>query len=132
MPHFRTADGSSARLDMQVGNVPVLRTYSFVFDRVLFCDRVSETQEALMSDETPLMFEPEELAARQLTRRGLLAAAGAGGLAAVYGLTGARARGAVPSAWLSELAGTVSVGSNPSDPVPKPAYAAVYKAFTRK
>ena len=43
-----------------------------------------------MSDETPLMFEPEELAARQLTRRGLLAAAGAGGLAAVYGLTAAR------------------------------------------
>src|SRR5437868_7349924 len=85
-----------------------------------------------MSDETPLMIEPEELAARQLTRRGLLAGAGAGGLAAVYGLTAARARGAVPAGWLSELAGTVSVGSNASDPVPKAAYAAVFKAFTRK
>ena len=85
-----------------------------------------------MSDETPLMFEPEELAARQLTRRGLLAAAGAGGLAAVYGLTAARARGAVPAAWLSELAGTVTVGSNASDPVPKAAYGAVFKAFTKK
>jgi multiple sugar transport system substrate-binding protein len=85
-----------------------------------------------MSDETPLMIEPDELAARQLTRRGLLAGAGAGGLAAVYGLTAARARGAVPAGWLSELAGTVSVGSNASDPVPKAAYAAVFKAFSRK
>jgi len=103
-----------------------------LFRSVLFCDRVSETQEALMSDETPLMFEPEELEARQLTRRGLLTAAGVGGVAAAYGLTAARARGAVPAAWLTEAAGTVSVGSNASDPVPKAAYGAVFKAFTKK
>src|SRR3954470_12206116 len=52
-----------------------------------------------MSDETPLVLEPEEAAARHLTRRGLLAAAGAGGLAAAYGVTAARARGAAPAAW---------------------------------
>src|SRR4051795_12979440 len=85
-----------------------------------------------MSDETPLVLEPEEAAARHLTRRGLLAAAGAGGLAAAYGVTAARARGAVPAAWLEQLAGSVSVGSNASDPVPKAAYAAVYKQFTAK
>ena len=85
-----------------------------------------------MSDDNPLQFDLEELAARQTTRRGLLVAAGAGGLAAVYGLTAARARGAVPASWLSELSGTVSFGSNASDPVPKAAYAAVFKAFTKK
>ena len=85
-----------------------------------------------MSDDNPLQFDLEELAARQTTRRGLLAAAGAGGLAAVYGITAARARGAVPASWLSELSGTVSFGSNGSDPVPKAAYAAVFKGFTKK
>ncbi len=48
-----------------------------------------------------------------------------------YGLTPPRARGAVPASWLSELAGTVTFGSNASDPVPKAAYAAVFKAFTK-
>src|SRR5436305_14478816 len=85
-----------------------------------------------MSDETPLVFEPEEIAARHMTRRGLLAAAGAGGVAAAYGMTAARARGAVPASWLEQLAGSVSVGSNASDPVPKTAYAAVFKAFSKK
>jgi multiple sugar transport system substrate-binding protein len=85
-----------------------------------------------MSDDNPLHFDLEELAARQTTRRGLLAAAGAGGLAAVYGLTAARARGAVPASWLSELSGTVTFGSNASDPVPKAAYADVFKGFTKK
>jgi multiple sugar transport system substrate-binding protein len=85
-----------------------------------------------MSDDNPLHFDLEELAARQTTRRGLFAAAGAGGLAAVYGLTAARARGAVPASWLSELSGTVTFGSNASDPVPKAAYAAVFNAFTKK
>src|SRR3954464_298460 len=85
-----------------------------------------------MSDETPLVLEPEEAAARHLTRRGLLAAAGAGGLAAAYGFTAGRARGAVPASWLEQAAGTVSVGSNASDPVPKAAYGAVFKAFTKK
>ncbi len=85
-----------------------------------------------MSDDNPLQFDLEELGTRQTTRRGLLAAAGAGGLAAVYGLTASRARGAVPAAWLSELSGTVTFGSNASDPVPKAAYASVFKAFTKK
>ena len=85
-----------------------------------------------MSDDNPLQFDLEEFAARRTTRRGLLAAAGAGGLAAAYGLTAARARGAVPASWLSELSGTVSFGSNASDPVPKAAYAAVFNAFTKK
>src|SRR6476620_10334262 len=80
-----------------------------------------------MSDESPLVFEPEEAAARHLTRRGLLAAAGAGGVAAAYGLTAARARGAVPSAWLEQLAGTVSVGSNAPAPGRNPAHAAFHK-----
>src|SRR3954447_19623802 len=85
-----------------------------------------------MSDETPLVLEPEEAAARHLTRRGLLAAAGAGGLAAASGVAAARARAAVPAAWFDQLAGSVSVGSNASDPVPKAGYAAVYKQFTAK
>jgi multiple sugar transport system substrate-binding protein len=86
-----------------------------------------------MSDETPLMFEPEELAARQITRRGLLTAAGAAGLAAtVGGLTAGRASGAVPAGSLEHLAGTVTFGSNASDPVPKAAYANVFKAFTKQ
>jgi multiple sugar transport system substrate-binding protein len=86
-----------------------------------------------MSDETPLTFEPEELAARQITRRGLLAAAGAAGLAAtVGGLTAGRASGAVPTGSLEHLAGTVTFGSNASDPVPKAAYANVFKAFTKQ
>ncbi len=85
-----------------------------------------------MSDDNPLQFDLEQLAARPTTRRGLLAAAGAGGLAAVYGLTAGRARGAMPDSWLSDLSGTVTFGSNASDPVPKAAYAAVFKAFTKK
>jgi multiple sugar transport system substrate-binding protein len=84
-----------------------------------------------MSDDTTLQFDPDELGPRQMTRRGLLAAAGVGSLSA-YGLTSAAARGAVPAAWLSQLAGTVTFGSNGSDPVPKAAYAAVFKAFTKQ
>jgi multiple sugar transport system substrate-binding protein len=85
-----------------------------------------------MSDQTPLSFEPEELAGRQLTRRGMLTTAGAAGLAAVYGAAAARA-GAVPASWLSQTAGSVSFGSNAGgNPVPIAAYAAVFKAFTKK
>ena len=85
-----------------------------------------------MSDETPPMLDPDEGWNKQLSRRGLLAAAGAGGAAAVFGLSAARASGAVPEAWLSSVSGTVSFGSNASDPVPKKAYAAVFSAFTKK
>jgi multiple sugar transport system substrate-binding protein len=84
-----------------------------------------------MSDDS-LLFEPEELAARTMSRRGLIAAAGAGSVAAFSGIAAARARGAVPASWLTNLAGSVSFGSNASDPVPKAAYAAVFKAFTAK
>ena len=85
-----------------------------------------------MPDEDSPKFDPEELGNRQLTRRGLLAAAGAGGAAAAFGLSSARAYGAAPAAWLESLAGTVTFGSNGSDPVPKKAYADVFKAFTKK
>jgi multiple sugar transport system substrate-binding protein len=85
-----------------------------------------------MSEDHSLQADPTELGARPMTRRRLLAAAGVGGLSAAYGLTAARARGAVPAAWLEQLAGTVTFGSNGSDPVPKSAYAAVMKAFTKK
>jgi multiple sugar transport system substrate-binding protein len=66
-----------------------------------------------------------------LTRRSLVVA-GAAGAAAAYGLGAARARGAVPTSLSSQLAGTVTFGSNASDPVPKKAYANVFKAFTAK
>lgn len=85
-----------------------------------------------MSDDNPLKLDLEQVATRQTTRRGLLAAAGAGGLAAVIGATAGRARGAVPESSLQTLGGTVSFGSNASDPVPKAAYASVFKAFTKK
>ena len=85
-----------------------------------------------MSDESPVSVDPDEVTARSMTRRGMLAAAGVGGLAAAYGLTAGRASGAVPTWLQSELAGTVSFGSNASDPVPKAAYANVMKAFTKK
>src|SRR3954468_22356175 len=84
-----------------------------------------------MSDDHP-QFDLDELASRQLSRRGLLAAAGAGGLAALLGPAAARARGAVPASLLSQLAGEVTFGSNASDPVPKAALASTLKAFTKK
>ena len=65
-----------------------------------------------------------------LSRRSLLATGAAG--AAAYGLTAARARGAVPMSLVSQLAGTVTFGSNASDPVPKKATAAVLSAFTKQ
>jgi multiple sugar transport system substrate-binding protein len=103
-----------------------------LFDRVLFAIESPETQEDLMSDDDTLQFDPTELGTRPMTRRGLLVAAGVGGLSAAFGLTAARASGAVPAAWLEQLAGTVTFGSNGSDPVPKAAYAEVMKAFTKK
>ena len=84
-----------------------------------------------MSDESPPTFELEQLASRQLTRRSLFAAAGAGGLAAALGTTTARAA-ARPARLARVAAGTVSFGSNASDPVPKKAYQQVFAAFTKK
>lgn len=66
-----------------------------------------------------------------LTRRSLLAS-GAAGVAGVYGLKSAARAGAVPMSLLAQEAGTVTFGSNASDQVPKQAYAAVFKAFTKK
>jgi multiple sugar transport system substrate-binding protein len=57
---------------------------------------------------------------------------GVAGAATAYGLAaapGASARGLAPA---RSLAGSTSFGSNASDPVPKKAYAAVFKAFTQK
>jgi multiple sugar transport system substrate-binding protein len=68
---------------------------------------------------------------RALTRRSLIAT-GAAGLAGVYGLKYAERAGAVPVSLLEEAASTVSFGSNASDPVPKAAYAQVFKAFTKR
>ncbi len=76
-----------------------------------------------MSEPTPF----EEM----LSRRKLLVS-GVAGAAAFAGLRTARAFGGVPTALVEQLAGTVTFGSNASDPVPKAATAAVLKAFTKK
>ena len=60
---------------------------------------------------TPLSSIPRSSEIGSLTRRGLLAAAGVGGLTAAFGLSPAQARGALPESWLSESAGTVTLGS---------------------
>jgi multiple sugar transport system substrate-binding protein len=71
-----------------------------------------------------------EGSAAVLNRRRLLLT-GVAGAATAYGLTaqGASARSLAP---LRSSAGSVSFGSNASDPVPKKAYAAVFKQFTKK
>jgi multiple sugar transport system substrate-binding protein len=78
-----------------------------------------------MSDPTPRSYDPA------LSRRKLLVS-GAAGAAGLYGLRAGRAFGGVPTSLVAEAAGTVSFGSNASDPVPKAATAAVLKAFTQK
>jgi multiple sugar transport system substrate-binding protein len=80
-----------------------------------------------MSDDSPLSLDHGEQGSRGMSRRGLLAA-GAGGLAAAYGLRSPSAFGAAAAA----AGGSVSFGSNASDPVPKAAYAQVFKAYTAK
>jgi multiple sugar transport system substrate-binding protein len=71
-----------------------------------------------------------EGSAAVLNRRRLLLT-GVAGAATAYGLTasGASARSLSP---LRSSAGSVSFGSNASDPVPKKAYVAVFKQFTKK
>jgi multiple sugar transport system substrate-binding protein len=66
-----------------------------------------------------------------LSRRKLLVS-GVTGAAAFAGLRTARAFGGVPTALVEQLAGTVTFGSNASDPVPKAATAAALKAFSKK
>jgi multiple sugar transport system substrate-binding protein len=70
-----------------------------------------------MTDSTPI------------TRRKLLAS-GAGGAAAVYGLTASGALGARRAR--TKASGTVTIGSNYSDATPKKAMAAVFGKFTQK
>ena len=86
-----------------------------------------------MSDPSPPATERREVGNPTLSRRGLFAG-GLAGAAALYGLTagGAAARSLSPALRGALAAGTVSFGSNGSDPVPKKAYANVFKAFTKK
>src|SRR5438270_2141455 len=85
-----------------------------------------------MSDETPAS-PPAEVGNPLMTRRRLLVS-GAAGAATAYGLTasGAAARSAFRSARRTAAAGTVTVGSNYSDPVPKKAMGAVFDKFAKQ
>ncbi len=86
-----------------------------------------------MSDSRGHSPDAPETDHSSLTRRKLLVA-GAAGATAAYGLSagGASARGLSSSIFERSQAGTVTFGSNASDPVPKKAYANVFKAFTAK
>jgi multiple sugar transport system substrate-binding protein len=86
-----------------------------------------------MSEARPPSPDPAEVGNPLLSRRKLLAS-GITGAAAAYGLTatGAAARGWSTAAWRALAAGTVTFGSNASDPVPKKATAAVLAAFTKQ
>jgi multiple sugar transport system substrate-binding protein len=84
-----------------------------------------------MSDDDNPHVDFEELATRPMTRRGLLAAAGVGGLTAVTGLGAARASaGRLPAAYRRTLAETVTLGSYETGPGIK-ALAAATKKFTQ-
>jgi len=86
-----------------------------------------------MSDARPPSPGSAEASHTRLTRRRLIVT-GAAGAAAAYGLSagGASARDLSSSLFRSTAAGTVTFGSNASDPVPKKAYANVFKAFAAK
>ena len=86
-----------------------------------------------MSDAAPHSPPRAEDGNPRLSRRGLLLG-GVAGAAAAYGLSagGASASGLSAAMRAASLAGTVSFGSNQSDPVPKKAYANMFKAFTAK
>jgi multiple sugar transport system substrate-binding protein len=86
-----------------------------------------------MSDEKPASPAAAEVGNPLLTRRRLLYS-GAAGAAAAYGLTasGAAARSLAHVARRLALAGTVTVGSNYSDPQPKKAMAAVFDKFAKQ
>jgi multiple sugar transport system substrate-binding protein len=78
-----------------------------------------------MSDPTPRSHDAV------LTRRKLLASSAAGA-AGLYGLSAARAFGAVPTALVNQVAsGTVTFGSNYSDPTPHKALVATLTKFTK-
>jgi multiple sugar transport system substrate-binding protein len=75
-----------------------------------------------MSDAGPRSADPV------LSRRTLLVS-GVTGAAAAYGLTASRGGAATR---VRRASGSVSFGSNASDPVPKKAYESVFAAFTKK
>jgi multiple sugar transport system substrate-binding protein len=83
----------------------------------------------MSDDHSP---QPESADGRNLTRRNLLAAGAAAGAALVYGTGPAGAARTLPRAFRRTAAGTVTFGSNASDPVPKKAYANVFANFTKK
>ena len=85
-----------------------------------------------MSDQSSPSPDPAGSVNPLLSRRKLLYS-GAAGAAALYTAGASKAFGAgAPAAWDAAAAGTVTFGSNASDPVPKAAYAKVFKAFTAK
>jgi multiple sugar transport system substrate-binding protein len=82
-----------------------------------------------MSTEKVPSPKPGGVGNPMMTRRRLLYS-GATGFAAVYGLT---ASGAAAKSFARRAAsGTVTFGSNASDPVPKKAFGNIFKAFTKK
>jgi len=85
-----------------------------------------------MSDPSRRSPDTRDVGAQLLSRRKLLAG-GVAGVAAAYGLSATTASGARLPRWaLVPQAGTVTFGSNASDPVPKKALASVFKGFTAK
>jgi multiple sugar transport system substrate-binding protein len=89
-------------------------------------------EEDAMSDPTRHTPEQVEVGERLLTRRGLLSG-GAAGLAAVYGVTAGTGTAARLPRWMMSrsASGTVTFGSNYSDPVPKAALKAALDRFTK-
>src|SRR5262249_23096579 len=101
-------------------------------DRVRTCWNVIVSRDGgnLMSDD--LSPQPHAADGPNLTRRGLRVGGAAPGAALLYGPGAARAARAMPRAFTRTAAGTVTFGSNASDPVPKKAYANVFANFTKK
>jgi multiple sugar transport system substrate-binding protein len=71
-----------------------------------------------------------EVVTRMITRRRLLGS-GALGLAAAYGLTASKGSGALEALERAVASGTVSFGSNYSDPTPHKALLATLNKFTK-
>jgi multiple sugar transport system substrate-binding protein len=83
-----------------------------------------------MSNPPPRSPDPTETGNPLLTRRTLIAS-GAAGMAAVYGLKATSGSAAVRRWAGSAASGTVTFGSNYSDPVPKAALKATLDRFTK-
>ncbi len=88
-----------------------------------------------MTDPDPRYPDPAQPDGPVMDRRKLLVTGVAGAAAAAYGIAAPKGLAApVASRWWNALAatGTVTVGSNYSDAVPKKAMANVFAAFTKK